>query len=321
MKKVIKQTTKKYLFVWSVLIYPTILFLIFYVGVNLNSFALAFQKIDAVTSARTWIWFDNFKLFFKMLSEDLQLQRSVINSLKTYILCFVISFPLMILFSFYVYKNFFLSKVFRLVLMVPAVVSSFIMGLLFQKFVQVGMPAFFLQYFDKEIPNFMRDSRYTFGTTIFYAIWISFSSSILLIPNAMKEVPEEVIESAELDGVGFFKELWFMTIPLISPTLTTLIVVGISGIFSNVGPVHMFYMYSAYPEVYNVGYYILVKTMTESTYTLYPQLATMGIMFTLVLAPVTIAVKVILEKYSPFEERKKKNNSKAVMRVRRNEAK
>lgn len=317
MKKVMKRTVKKYLFVWSVLLYPTILFLIFYVGVNLNSFALVFQNINAVTSETTFVGFDNFSRFFEMLSTDLLFQRSIINSLKTYVLCFVISFPLMILFSFYVYKNFFLSKFFRLTLMVPAVVSAFIIGLLFQKFVQVGLPAFFLQYFDVKIPNFLRDPRYTFGTTVFYAIWTSFSSSILLIPNAMKEVPDEVTESAVLDGVGFFQELWYMIIPLISPTLTTLIVVGLSGIFSNAGPVHMFYMYGAYPEVYNVGYYILVKTMTESSYTLYPQLATMGVMFTFVLAPVTIIVKTVLEKKSPMEEHYK--NKK--VRIVRNEKK
>ena len=312
-----KRVAKKYLFIWSVLVYPAVLFLIFYVGVNFNSFALAFQNIDALTSARSWVGFDNFKNFFEMLGDDLLFQRSIINSLKTYILCFVISFPLMILFSFYVYKKFFLSRFFRVVLMVPAVVSSFIMGLLFQKFIQVGLPAFFLQYFDVTIPNFMRDPDYTFGTTIFYAIWISFSSSILLIPNAMKEVPEEVIESAEIDGVGYFQELWYMTLPLISPTLTTLIVVGVSGIFANAGPVHMFYMYSAYPEVYNVGYYILVKTMTESTYSLYPQLATMGLMFTFVLAPVTILIKVLLEKYSPMEDHGKRKR----VRVKTDETK
>lgn len=299
MNKITSRTIKKYTFVWSILIYPAILFMIFYVGVNFNSFLLAFQKIDAVTGIRTFIKFDNFVRFFDMWKTDSLFKLSIANSLKMYFINLIISFPLTLIFAFYLFKKFRFTKTFRLIVMIPAVVSAFIMCLLFQKFVQVGLPAMLKQYFNFEMPKLMQDSRYTFGTSLFYMIWISFSTSLIVLPNAMNEISEEIIESVQLDGASYFREFWNIILPLILPTITTFIVVGISGIFSNAGPIHAFYMYSAYPEVYNVGYYLLQKTMTSQTYELYPFLAASGLVFTIIIAPVTIFVKYILEKLNP----------------------
>lgn len=296
MKQKTIKTIKKYGFIWSILIYPTILFLIFYVAVNINSIILAFQKIDYQTGQAEFAGFANFIRFGELVAGDALFQTSIINSLKMYVINFVISVPLMILFSFYIYKKMPMSAVFRLLVMIPSIISSFIMCMLFQKLVENGLPDLFRNLFGIEFPKLLSDERYTFGTCLFYMIWISFSTSLLVMPNAMKEIPEEVIESAQLDGVSHLKELWYIVIPLIMPTLSTFIVTGISGIFSNVGPVHMFYMYDAFPEVYNVGYYLLRMTLIAETSASYPFLSAAGIVFTLIIAPLTFLVKWLLER-------------------------
>lgn len=302
MKTKTLKTFKKYMFIWSLLIYPAILFMIFYVGVNVNSLILAFQKIDIINNTRTFIGLENFANFFLVWQNDLLFNISVTNSLKMFIINFSISIPLMIIFSYYIYKKFLFTKAYRLLVMIPSVVSIFVICLLFKKFVQTGLPDFFIKVFNIRIPELMSDPKYTFSTSLFYMIWISFSTSLLVLPNAMKEIPDEVIESAQIDGVTYLKELRYIIIPLIMPTLTTFIVVGVSAVFSTIGPIHAFYMYDAYPEVYNVGYYLLQKTMTSNTYEAYPFLAASGIVFTLIIAPITILVKFLLEKINPVEE-------------------
>lgn len=295
------KTLKKYAFIWSILIYPALLFLTFYVAVNINSIVLAFQKIDFETGKAQFAGFENFARFGELLRGDALFQTSVINSLKMYAINFVISVPLMILFAFYIYKKMPMSAVFRLLVMVPSIVSSFIMCMLFQKLVENGLPDLFEHLFGIDFPKLLNDERYTFGTSLFYMIWIGFSTSLLVMPNAMKEIPDEVIESAQLDGVSYLKELWYIVIPLIMPTLSTFIVVGISGIFSNAGPIHMFYMYDAFPEVYNVGYYLLRMTLIAESASAYPFLSAAGIIFTLVIAPLTFLVKWLLERRYPAD--------------------
>ena len=52
-----------------------------------------------------------------------------------------------------------------------------------------------------------------------------------------------------------------------------------------------------------MGYYILVETLAKaSNPTGYPQIAVGGLMLTMIMAPLTLLLRHILEKVSPVEE-------------------
>ena len=297
-----KKVIKKYVFVWSILLYPTVLFLIFYLGINLNSILLAFQKIDIIDNTKAFVFLDNFKDFISSARTDMLLKNSLVNSLKMYAINLVICVPLYIIFSYYIYKKFFGSKLMRIIVKLPTIVSSFIICLLFKKFLESALPDLVFKLFRVKLPNLLTDARYTFGTSLFYMIWISFSTSLIVYPNAMNEVSEEVIESCQLDGCNLFQELWFIILPLIYPTVSTFLITGVAGIFTNGGPIFSFYMYAAYPEVYNAGYYFTVKTLMVKSSAEYPFLAAGGVILTLIMAPLTYLVKYLLEKYGPVTE-------------------
>ena len=48
----------------------------------------------------------------------------------------------------------------------------------------------------------------------------------------MGRIPEDIVEAGKIDGVGFFRELWSITIPLIGSTLATLFMMGTTVIFT-----------------------------------------------------------------------------------------
>ena len=57
--------------------------------------------------------------------------------------------------------------------------------------------------------DLLYSEKYAFGTTIFYGIWLSFGMSLIVYPNAMKEISSQIIESAQLDGVSnIFQEMY-----------------------------------------------------------------------------------------------------------------
>lgn len=300
MKQKTLKEVKKYGFVLSVMAYPAILFCIFYIFVNINSIAMAFGKIDA-NGHKTFNGFNNFAAFIDAVKNDVIVSTSIINSVKIFFINLVICVPLYLIFSYYIFKKFFGTAVFRSLIMIPTIVSSFIVCMLFKKFVELALPNIMLGLGVKGFPNLLRDPRYTFGTIIFYMIWISFSTSLVVYPNAMREIPTSVIESAQLDGVNYIQEFRYIVVPLIYPTISTFLITGVSAIFSNSGPVLAFYMYDAYPEVYNFGYYILVKVM-NSNETMYPMLSAGGILITLLIAPITYLVRYLLEKFGPEAE-------------------
>ena len=299
-----RNVVTKYIFVYSILAYFLILFAVFYVWVNLNSILMAFQEIKLTGEVR-WIGFNNFENFIgKAFSSGNVVSVSLKNSLKLYILVLIISMPLHILFSYLLFKKCVGHGVMRTLVMIPSILSGFIVCLMFKSFVMNGVPWILKNTFGVENPpDLLKDSNWSFGTVVFYDIWGSFATKLIIYPNAMKEIDEGILEAAKVDGVcNMFQELFYIILPLIYPTITTFLITGLGGIFSGGGPLVTLYYDKAPNEVYNMGYYYwkLVKG-AGGNYVNYPELAAGGLIMTVIVAPATLLVRWILGKVDPTE--------------------
>ena len=298
-----KMKVSGYVFSYVLLAYPLILFFIFYIYLHLDSFVMAFQNIKT-DGTRSFAGFDNFKTIFKDLKEGGLIGISVKNSLKMYVLCFTISMPLYIIFSYFLFKKAFGHNLVRNLMIIPAVVSGFVYALIFKNFASSPLQQIMQSFGYEEFPNLIDDIQYAYGTGIFYIIWSSFYSSLLMYSNAMGNIDPSVIESAKIDGMTtMFQELWYIVVPLIYPTLTTFIVTGFAGIFSNQGPLVLFYANNAPAEVYNVGYYMFREIAYKSYSPVgFPLIAAMGLILTIIIAPLTRLLNYCMDKYSPVKD-------------------
>jgi len=66
--------------------------------------------------------------------------------------------------------------------------------------------------------------------TPFLALW-SIGPGFLIIYSAMESVPNEIYESARVDGAGPFARFIFITLPMISPAIFFTLVVNLTGAF------------------------------------------------------------------------------------------
>lgn len=300
--KINNKNFSKNIFIVSGLFYTLLLFCVFYLGSAIGSFVLAFQKIDIYGNANFY-GFRNFIEFFEKLAQDgAYLSVSFKNSLKMYIINFCICMPLYILFAYMIFKKCFGHIAIRAIAMIPRIISGLVIALVFKKFVDFAFPSVYKSITGNYAPSLFFDARYSFGTTIFYMIWVSFSGSLIVYPNAMNKINDSVIESAQLDGANMFQELWYIVLPLIFPTLSTAIIVGFSQIFSTSGPLLEFYYLNPPLEVYNVGYYYFNIVKTAPNNTVYPLLAAGGLVMTIVIAPLTHLLRHMLEKFGPSAE-------------------
>ncbi len=53
--------------------------------------------------------------------------------------------------------------------------------------------------------------------------------AVLLIRNAFKQLPEELLDAAMMDGCGYFRYFFFITLPLSGPILSTVAVISFVG--------------------------------------------------------------------------------------------
>jgi ABC-type glycerol-3-phosphate transport system permease component len=112
-------------------------------------------------------------------------------------------------------------------------------------------------------------------------------------------VSESLSESAQLDGCGLMQEFWYITLPCVYPTLVTFLVVGLVNIFTNQLNLYNFYQGSANTNLYTFGYYLFRGAQRAQSVAEYPVLAAMGIIFTIVIVPVTLLFRKLLVKFGP----------------------
>ncbi|MDR0710403.1 MAG: sugar ABC transporter permease [Spirochaetaceae bacterium] len=68
-------------------------------------------------------------------------------------------------------------------------------------------------------PGWLRSSDYALISTVIITIWIRCPFSIMILYGGMKNVPEELYEASELEGISPFQRFFRLTLPLINPQL------------------------------------------------------------------------------------------------------
>ncbi len=291
---------KDLIFYILMMLFPIAQFSIMYIGVNFNSFLLSFKNID-IDGNYTWT-FSNISDAFNLLRTSPLLRSAAKNSLSSYLLLTFIGTPLGLVFSFYIYKKLPLSGAFRVILFLPSIISAIVMVTIFQFFVERAIPAFWQKAFNVKIKGLIENQASRYATIIFYNLWVGFGTGVLMYSNAMSGIPQEIVESAHLDGATGINEFWRITLPMVYPTLSTFLITGVAGLFTNQINLYSFYGGSAPESVQTYGYYLFTRTQLAKSESEYPLLSAMGLLFTMVIVPLTFGVKWMLEKFGPKED-------------------
>ena len=292
---------KDLIFVLLMLVWPVLQFLIFYIVVNLNSFALAFERIDVV-SGKTTFTFDNFRNVFRMLADG-SMWHLISMSLLTWFITLMVGTTLGLLFSYFIYKKLPMSGFFRVVLFMPSIISAIVMVVMYSFFVEQALPDIMNDLFHVKMTGLLSNPKTRFGAIMFYNIWVGFGTSVLMYSNKMSTIDPEIMEAAKLDGATGIKEFWYITLPMVYPTLSVFLVTGIAGIFTNQMNLYSFYGKTAPEELHTFGYYIYTATQKATSDAEYPIISAMSLLVSCVAIPVTLLVRRLLEKYGPSEDR------------------
>lgn len=280
---------------------PVLQFLVFYVGVNFNSIIMAFQRYDAQTNSTSFVGFDNFARLFAEFKLP-ELKNAFKNSFLLYAVNLFIKMPLALLFSYYIAKKLFMFKFFRVILFLPMIISSVVFVVIFRYFIDGAIPSLYLQLTGEEMYGWIGtpETATRMTTLIFYSVWSSFGTIILVFSGAMSGISESIVESAKIDGVGFFGEMFHITIPMIFPSVITFLMNGLALLFVDQMNLYSFYTGEADPETVTVGYWLYRATVRAGNdMNAYNYLASFGIFLTLVCAPAVFFVRWTLRRFGP----------------------
>ena len=93
------------------------------------------------------------------------------------------------------------------------------------------------------------------GAVIFANIWIGIPFNMILIATGLTTIPTELYESASIDGAGKIQTFIKITLPLLKPTIESVLILGFIYTFkvydlvyvmTSGGPVNSTHMLSTY---------------------------------------------------------------------------
>lgn len=287
------------LFIILMLAIPVLWFVVFYVIVNFNSVIMSFKVANGVDDAGAiqYKWgFDNFlQLFTELDAKDGNMLIALINSLKYFALNLFVIIPASYLVSYFLYKKIAGYKFFRVLFYTPSIISAVAMVIIFKNMIGGYGPVYVFcrDVLHYELPALLTNSETATKTILVYCFWTGFGVNIILYQGAMSRLPSEIMEQSKIDGLPWYRELFKVITPMIWPTLSTTIVLAITGIFTSTGPILLFGTGGAY-ETYSISYFIFSQVYDSGIYN-YP--AAIGVFFTIYSIPVVFGIRFIMNKF------------------------
>ena len=294
-----KRKRRDYLFVAALLAYPVLQFVITWVFINIGSVLMAFQRQDAFGDTH-WT-FDQFAIVWRDLFEYSKNTTGttwlndhtviILNSLGYAVITIFISLPLSLLFSYFLSKDMPLANVFRVIFFLPNIIPIVALTMAYNMPLKDNGYIFeFLRMIGANIPDDIYAQWPSSQMMVYlYCIWAGLGYNVVLMSGAIGRIPKEIFESAQLDGAGYFVEFTKITIPLIWPTIVTLVVLGMTNVLTLY--LQPYLLADGKGLTYSIAMEIFTNTSSTKDANIYNQMAAKGLMFSVVWAPIVMLVR------------------------------
>jgi multiple sugar transport system permease protein len=88
-------------------------------------------------------------------------------------------------------------------------------------------------------PNWRADPDWSKPSLILLGLW-GMGGTIMIYLSGLQDVPQSLIEAAELDGANWFQRIWHITIPMVSPITLFNLITGVIGMFQYFAQAYVF---------------------------------------------------------------------------------
>jgi ABC-type sugar transport system permease subunit len=193
----------------------------------LFAFYISFNKSNGRTFE--WVGLDNY---IRLLTDPL-VHGVFLTNLK-----FLISVPLVIFVSIIVSVLLFERvrgwKFFRVIYFLPNVLSAVVIGIMWKQiFGYYGVVNTIIAGLGLERIQFFTTGNLAIAVIIVALVWSGFGYQSLLLLSGLTAIDPAVFEAAALDGAGWWKRLWYITLPNIRRVLGFVFIINVLYTFTS----------------------------------------------------------------------------------------
>jgi ABC-type sugar transport system permease subunit len=174
-----------------------------------------------------WIGVDNYVTFFSAAHLDYNL-NAIKNTLIYAVVSTVVQIVLALLIAVLLNQKLRGRNFYRAVVFLPTVLGVTVIGLIWTLIFNpsAGPAATIWSWFHSN-PAFFGDPHMVLGLVIFVQIWSTLGVSVVIFLAGLQAIPTDLYESADIDGASSWQRLRLVTVPLLAPSITATVLLGI----------------------------------------------------------------------------------------------
>jgi putative aldouronate transport system permease protein len=222
---------------------PGILHILIFKYVPLLGNIIVFQDYDMFKglTGSHWVGFKHFKTMVEY-PDFLQILLNTII-LSIYRLVFGFPAPLILALFLNEIRHMLFKRTVQTVLYFPHFLSWVIVGGIFYQLLDMnGIINDLLEWLGGERIIFLQESRFFRSILVWSSIWKEVGWGMILYLAAIAGINPNLYEAAVVDGASRWKQMWYITLPSLMPTLVVLFLLRIGHMLdSGVQEVLMFY--------------------------------------------------------------------------------
>lgn len=205
-----------------------LLFLTFVAGPILSSFILSFHSWNMLSSP-DFVGGDNYR----MLTEDARLLKVLGNTFYFAVASVVAKMVIGVVLAQMVNSirsktvTSILESVYFFPILLPLSVIAMVWGLMFNT--DFGVVNALLQSIGLSKIPWFTDMQWAMRSIILLDVWKGLGFYFIIFLVALRNVPKDFHEAAEIDGAGGWMKFWRISLPIISPSSFFLLITGVIG--------------------------------------------------------------------------------------------
>ncbi|MBW7453600.1 carbohydrate ABC transporter permease [Paenibacillus sepulcri] len=162
------------------------------------------------------------------------------------------------------------SNVYQLLYSIPMAVSMAATCLIFEHLLtRNGLLNYILNLLGVASDiNWLGDSTWALPSLVLISVWTMMGFDFMLLLAAVRNVPQDLSESAVIDGAGYWTKTLKITIPMITPTLFYVVCTQIIVGLTTVGPVMILTQGNPLGHTSTLIYYVYTSGFRSLNYTI-----------------------------------------------------
>ena len=190
-----------------------------------------------------WAWFDysgfgtpvfvGFENFVRAFTRDPMFWQSLVNTSYLAFAKLLLEMPLAIILAVLVNKKIKAASFFRVIYFMPTVMSVAVVGIIFSIMFSAynGIINALLQQVNIISKNvdFFAGRWSSLTVMLFVTLWTTFGINMLYFLMGLQNIPNELYESADIDGANTSQKFIHITLPLLAPTMQTVFLLSMLG--------------------------------------------------------------------------------------------